>query len=221
MNDPRPLVAPHETRRQHDLRPLVVDNTRPAAAAASRRSPRSSARLSVLNVEDLRQLALRWCPLVATYWGFVMGKTIEWGPAHELGHALVEPKSRRSRHGYGRCDIESCACPTQRCLVTEAAAMMISSDLHGACGRHELIATERRSTPSYDAYIAPEADRARAHLERLKLWPVPQTIRGLEVALRRAGLAPTRRLSAELLRRDRIAEAVAQAEADDVEAVSL
>ena len=85
-----------------------------------------SSRKSDLTLSTLARLANTWVPRAAG-WDHLLGEEDGWGPAHELGHALIEPKARRSKEGYGRCAAGFCIHDGEECDVYEVAAMLISS----------------------------------------------------------------------------------------------
>lgn len=141
-----------------------------------------------LTLDILWTAAIEWCPFRAR-WEHLLERPISWGPAHELGHALIEPADRRDLENYGACSLGFCGCEDDRCDVHEIAAMTISSRLLTYVGRPDLVLREIEDTTDYDLLDIPfYRGRARALLRELGLWPVPYTVRRLEAALTRAGL---------------------------------
>ena len=140
-----------------------------------------------ITLDKLRRLALRWCPPEAR-WDSLIARTRRrsWGPAHELGHALIEPVERWSMPDYGRCSTGFCRCVGGECDVVERAAMLISSRLVAYAGYPDLAIDERTSTDGYDLIASPYYERrAKRMLVKLGLWPVPYTMSRLTSALAR------------------------------------
>jgi hypothetical protein len=54
-----------------------------------------------LTLGDIYELAVAWCPKKAR-WPHLIECADTWGPAHELGHALIETSDRWRKDGYGR-----------------------------------------------------------------------------------------------------------------------
>lgn len=143
-----------------------------------------------ITLQAIHTLALAFCPREAR-WQHLLERSDSWGPAHELGHALVEPANRRDLEHYGGCAAGFCHCPGARCDVHEIAAMMISARLVRRAGHPELAAREIDDTEGYNLIDTPwHRERAKRRLRRLRLWPVPYTLPMLETALRRRGLKP-------------------------------
>lgn len=138
-----------------------------------------------LSLDVLYELALEWCPTKAR-WNHLLDGPKTWGPAHELGHALIEARWRWDIEGYDHCALGCCHCTKWGyCTVYEAAAMYISRGLLVAAGQAFLAEREINDTHDYD-YIEPyHFKRARNLLRRKKLWPVPRSRRSLEAALKR------------------------------------
>jgi hypothetical protein len=140
-----------------------------------------------VTLEDLYELANLWCPKKAR-WAHLLEHADTWGPAHELGHALIETSDRWRKESYGHCAIAFCECPRHLCDTYEIAAMRISSRLLAACGHPGLAHQEFDETSDIDLVDPIHEKRATALLRRKKLWPVPRTRRTLEAALvRRLG----------------------------------
>lgn len=139
---------------------------------------------SRLTLYDLHQLAIEWCPTKAR-WAHLLKQAGTWGPAHELGHALIETSDRWRKHNYGRCALAFCHCHLQQCDTYEVAAMRISSRLLAACGHPRLAHQEFDETSDIDIVDPIHEGRATALLRRKKLWPVPRSRRTLEIALAR------------------------------------
>lgn len=138
-----------------------------------------------MNLSYLYDLSILWCPKVARWLHLIDDHQDAGGPAHELGHALIEPRERWRRRDYGRCSLSSCVCRDELCRVYEAAAMRISSALLRAAGRPELVGAEIESTSDYDLIEPSHFAHARVLLKKKGLWPVPRTKRSLESALAR------------------------------------
>lgn len=139
---------------------------------------------SSLSLEMLYQLAVEWCPKKAR-WSHLLVTIASWGPAHELGHALIETPDRWNKQDYGHCPIAFCKCRYDLCDTYEIAAMRISSRLLAAAGHPRLAHQEYDETSDIDLVDPIHEGRATALLRRKKLWPVPRTKRTLEAALKR------------------------------------
>lgn len=137
-----------------------------------------------MTLYDLWQLANQWCPKKAS-WDHLLEAQSSWGPAHELGHALIETSDRWGKESYGHCAIAFCECPRHLCDTYEIAAMRISSRLLAACGHPRLAHQEFNETSDIDLVDPIHEGRATALLRRKKLWPVPRTLPALERALKR------------------------------------
>lgn len=147
----------------------------------------SSARRAVgasnMSLRDLWNIANEWCPRKAA-WTNLLDYWDSWGPSHEIGHALIEPRKRRNKDSYGRCAPGFCEHEDDECDVFEVAAMMISRRLVTVAGHPNLANREVNDTNDYDLIATPRNfRRARALLKRKKLWPVPRTKAALERAL--------------------------------------
>ena len=139
---------------------------------------------SSLTLRDLWVIANEWCPLKAR-WPHLLESEKSWGPAHELGHALIETRDRWDKHDYGRCALAFCHCKAARCDTHEIAAMLISHALLRATGNAFMSEREYNETSDIDLVQPIHEARAKALLRRKKLWPVPRTRKTLEAALRR------------------------------------
>ena len=140
---------------------------------------------STLNLQILWQLANLWCPKPAR-WKHLLDTSDSWGPAHELGHALLEPRWRWKFKNYERCPLGFCTCnKLHPCNAYEAAAMYVSRALLRATGNEFIADREINETTDYDYLEPADFKRAKALLRRKKLWPIPRTRRTLEVALKR------------------------------------
>jgi hypothetical protein len=139
-----------------------------------------------VTLADLHELAIAWCPLEARREDLLRIER-DWAPAHELAHALIEPRWRWERGYYARCSLGFCECGGHRdeCTVYEAAAMMISHRLVQAAGAPDLADKEVQNTNDYDMIDDHHWEQAKALLKRRTLWPVPRTRRSLERALKR------------------------------------
>jgi hypothetical protein len=137
-----------------------------------------------ITLRDLWSLANEWVPRKAC-WKHLLDYWNNWGPAHELGHALLEPAERRSKRSYGRCAPGACQHEDDECGVAEIAAMMISAQLVTAAGHPALAEREVQGTTDYDVIATPaNYRRARKLLKQRKLWLLPRTKATLERALR-------------------------------------
>ena len=138
-----------------------------------------------MTLDDLYKLALSWVPRKA-WWPHLLEDPNHWGPAHELGHALIEEPWRRHKRAYGLCDLGDCKCRGRVCEAHEVAAMVISRRLLDATGNIHLSNREFNDT-GYSWIIddLTNVRRARALLRKKKLWPVPRSRRALEALLRR------------------------------------
>jgi len=152
-----------------------------ASSATSAVVASSTSRLTLL---DLWRLAVEWCPKKAR-WPHLIDEHNSWGPAHELGHALIEPSDRWDKHDYGRCALAFCRCKAERCDTHEVAAMLISRALLRAAGNEFMSEREYNETSDIDLVQPIHEARAKALLRRKRLWPVPRTRRTLEAALKR------------------------------------
>jgi hypothetical protein len=152
--------------------------------ASNARHATDASSTSRLTLQDLWRLANLWCPKPAR-WTHLLDEPNSWGPAHELGHALIEPRWRWKFRNYERCPLGFCQCnKANPCNAYEAAAMYISRTLLRAVG-HEFIADrEIEETTDYDYLEPADFKRAKALLKRKKLWPVPRTRKALEAALK-------------------------------------
>lgn len=138
-----------------------------------------------MSLRDLWSIANEWCPRSAS-WTHLLDYWDSWGPSHEIGHALIEPRERHVLDSYGRCSTGFCRCDDDDCDVIEIAAMLISGKLVAYAGRPELADKEANDTTYYDLAATPaNFRRARALLRKKKLWPVPRTKKALEAALKR------------------------------------
>lgn len=153
--------------------------------------PDSSSR--PLTIPALLRLARRYCPVKARWSALVQQHSPEWGPGHEIGHALLSRPRERTRANYGLCSVEMCDCPAARCHVVELAAMYISANLHVAADRHDLLAMEIQATPGYAAISTPRYwELAAQLLARQRLIRLPRTVSRLEELLRKRLTAPRR-----------------------------
>lgn len=137
-----------------------------------------------LTLPYLYKLAIEWCPVDAR-WPHLFEDELSWGPAHELGHALIEPRWRWEFFGYTRCNLYRCHCGRDLCTVYEAAAMTISGRILDSMGEGGLADNEIDNTVDYDTIERSHFERAKTLLRRKRLWPVPRTRASLESALRR------------------------------------
>ena len=138
-----------------------------------------------MRLEDIYELALSWVPRRA-WWPHLLENAEHWGPAHELGHALVEEPWRRRKRAYGLHDFDKCTCRGQTCEVHEIAAMIISRHLL-VSAKHTSLANREYNDTGYGWIIDDPTlnRRARALLKRKGLWPIPRSRSGLEALLRR------------------------------------
>lgn len=137
-----------------------------------------------MTLHDLWLLANQWCPKRAS-WDHLLEAQGSWGPAHELGHALIETSDRWFKRDYGHCALAFCQCHLDLCDTYEVAAMYISHRLLRAAKHEYLADREYNETSDIDLVDEVHTERAKALLRRKKLWPVPRTKRGLEAALKR------------------------------------
>lgn len=128
----------------------------------------------MLTMSGIHALAVRWTPPKARFDSMLVDRD-SWGPAHELGHALVEPRSRHAIAGYGRCSLGFCRCRGESCNVFELAAMLVSSRLMFAAKRSDLVDDETQHTTDLDLVTPKNVDDAERLIRRLKLWPIPRT----------------------------------------------
>lgn len=137
-----------------------------------------------MTLRDLYDLAILWCPRKAR-WEHLIDRVNSWGPAHELGHALIETRDRWSKPDYGRCALAFCIHHAKRCDTHEMAAMGISCQLLRAAGHEEMVYAEHRATIDIELVDPIHIDRGKKLLRKKGLWPVPKTRRSLEAALKR------------------------------------
>lgn len=128
-----------------------------------------------ITLRTLWRIASEWIPYTQD-WGHLLVYWDTWGPAHEIGHALIEDPARRHTPGWGvSCQIGFCKHAGEICDVHEAAAMEISRALVRAAGHPELVHDEIESTIDYD-HISDRSFRAsKSLLRRRGLCPVPTT----------------------------------------------
>lgn len=139
-----------------------------------------------LTIPALLRLARRYCPVKARWSGLVQQHSPEWGPGHEIGHALLSRPRERSLKHYGLCSLGSCLCLHERCHVVELAAMYISSNFHHAADRHDLVAMEIQATDGYTTINTPWYwMRAAKLLAGQHLTRLPRTVLKLEELLTR------------------------------------
>jgi len=137
-----------------------------------------------ITIDALRQLALRWCPRPARWENLLRAKGPDWGPAHEIAHALLSQPQARLLPNYGLCS--QCFCPGECCSIAEVAAMALSTTLHRRAGRKDLVAAEAEATDNYDLLMGPwYIQQANRLLIQHKLQRLPRTAAGLEQLLSR------------------------------------
>jgi hypothetical protein len=152
-----------------------------ASSATNAVAVSNTSRLTLL---DLWRLAVEWCPKKAR-WPHLIDDHESWGPAHELGHALIEARVRWNQNDYGHCPLAMCNCRRELCDTYEVAAMLISHALLRATGNEFMSEREYADTTDIDLVDPVHNQRAKALLRKKGLWPVPRTKRSLEAALRR------------------------------------
>lgn len=169
------------------------DATRAPARRSGRHTPRADSRKlpvgrQAIALHEIYRMARQYAPLAArrersvTYYN-------DWGPAHELAHALLSTRRERTLQDYGMCDFGGCTCERARCMVIEVAAMAISHALVRAAGWRDLALAERQASPRIDAAFARVLQRrARALLRIRGLWPIPATSARLRAAITRRRL---------------------------------
>lgn len=138
-----------------------------------------------VKLDDIYQLALSWAPRRAR-WSHLLEEAQDWGPAHELAHALIEEPWRRKKRDYALCPFGACHCRGRMCEVHEVAAMIVSRKLLIAARKTHLANREYNDT-GYGWIIddPTNVERACALLRRKGLWPVPTSKNALEAQLRR------------------------------------
>lgn len=134
-------------------------------------------------LEEILSLAERWSAPDAA-WNTLLERAHCWGPAHEFGHALISGPRDRTIAGYGLCEVDWCRCYRDRCVVIEAAAMIVSRTLLRRAGHSGLASLERRST-DYLHHVDQQATRGKALLIERSIWPLPITASGLDKLARR------------------------------------
>jgi hypothetical protein len=165
-----------------------VRSWRPQDVPARMRQDSRSVRAwrgGAMTPSTLRTLARRYCPRPARWDRLLNDKRAEWGPGHEIAHALLSMPHEWALVNYGLCTPAGCRCPGERCCVVEVAAMYISARLCLAMGRRDPIAAEADATDDYE-YIDTQWHWTRAArlLARRRLTRIPRTRRGLERLLR-------------------------------------
>ena len=131
----------------------------------------------MLTLADIHELALRWTPRRARMDG-LLKQVDHWGPAHELGHALISTQAERDRYLYGLQRR-----PWRQQAAHELAAMRVSASLLITAGREDLVDAERRWTPML--LETEQAGMPGAH-QRLKvLGELPRSRLELERLLKR------------------------------------
>lgn len=139
----------------------------------------------MITLAQIHALACRWASPEAAYENLLVD-VVCWGPAHELGHALIAGRRGRNR-GYGLCSWW-CVCYRDRCTIIEAAAMIVSSTLLRRAGHRDLITKERHGTEGLNA-IDEVRPRGKLLLIERGIWPLPLDADGLEqLAARRIGV---------------------------------
>jgi hypothetical protein len=126
----------------------------------------------VLDLVDINDLALKFCPEVASWQ--ILGRGVHhYGPAHELAHALLSTPSERRLTSYGLCELANdpaygypvgCSCDGARCFVVELAAMTLSRGLVSGAGHPEIAEDEARATLHYRAFSQDREVREAADL---------------------------------------------------------
>lgn len=141
--------------------------------------------MTALSLAAIQRLARRYTPRPARYEPRLVGEDW-WGPAHEIGHALVATRADRALRDYGLpCAAGFCRCPYERCHVYELAAMAVSARLVCNAGRPDVATREVEDTSDYDLMIHRGTVRAAERLlTQRKLQRLPRTIEGLERLLR-------------------------------------
>jgi hypothetical protein len=128
-----------------------------------------------ITLHALWRIANEWVPYTRA-WGHLLMHWYSWGPAHEIGHALIEDPAHRATPGWGlSCEIGFCKHDDERCDVHEAAAMMISQTLVTATGHLHLANDEIESTIDYDHISQQSFNASKALLRIQGLWPIPTT----------------------------------------------
>lgn len=138
-----------------------------------------------LTMHSIYDIALEFCPRVASFVHDHPRHWNTWMPAHEIGHFLVEPKCRRAIKMYGRCSLGFCRCRGEACNVAEMAAMVVSSRLLSAARRNDLIDKEWRATADLDHVTQKNYNDARALLRRKGLGRIPRSVHALRAACER------------------------------------
>lgn len=146
-----------------------------------------------MTLQQLRTLALRYSPLKGRFPPSFWKRADEdepWLPGHELGHAFVADRTRWNKRRFGLPHrVLSCTCRNRMCLVDEAAAMMLSSAWHVACGRPDVVQIERDATGGLHLVDTPNMRRrARRRLRREGLWPIPLTVSEIRAYAEKKGL---------------------------------
>src|SRR5262249_42492141 len=124
-----------------------------------------------LSLRDIHALALAWAPPRARM-ERLLAAAEHWGPAHELGHALISTPAQRVRYLYG---LQRCTC--QQHAANECAAVCISATFLQTAGRADLIEAEGRWTPMLLETVEVGASGAAKLLATL--GPIPETRNGL------------------------------------------
>lgn len=162
-----------------------------------------------MNLSDLKDLALKYCPARSINWPIFEA---EWGPAHELAHALLSSTEERRKKTFGLPsipdeydqgfqDFSPSKLPWRYAILVEAAATHLSMRFHEHCKQKKLVFHERQATDPY-SLRAMKTPAMRALLIERGCGRVPLTRTKLEEFCRQRGLQPrTLRSARQLLSR--------------------
>lgn len=138
-----------------------------------------------MQLHEVLYLSALYCPIPS--FAPHIFSSAEWGPGHELAHALIASPRERTLPEFG-LDVDSDA-GRAYALTAEAASMRLSFQIHRRCGRADLVEDEIRYTDEASVALIGAA-RTRRLVRRRRCLRLPSTITGLEAFCRRRGLRP-------------------------------
>lgn len=138
-----------------------------------------------MQLREVFYLAALYCPIPSFSSRIFI--SAEWGPGHELAHALLASQRERTLPEFG-LNADSVA-GRAYALTAEAASMRLSFQIHRRCGRADLVDDEIRYTDEESVTLIGAARTWRLVRQR-RCLRLPSTIMGLEAFCRRRGLRP-------------------------------
>ena len=130
-----------------------------------------------MQLSELVRLSALYCP--ARAFSQSIFQSAEWGPGHELAHALVASPRERQRDSYGLSSVKSSTANDEYALHVEAAAMHLSFHFHRACKRADLIDEEVKYT-DWDSTSRIGEPRTKRLLRSRSCMNRSCSLRGLE-----------------------------------------